>query len=76
MIWGLLIPGWLKRGLAWAVAAGAVALGIFTAGKREARKDAKADALKAKAKTTERVQNAQTVDNPADARDRLRELGK
>ena len=46
MIWWL-IPGWLKRAVAWAVAGLLAAAGIFYAGKREARQKAKIEGLKA-----------------------------
>ena len=55
MIWGLLIPGWLKRGLAWAVAAGAVALGIFAAGMKYMAAKAKVKKMKRKADTLNEV---------------------
>ncbi len=58
MIWGWLIPGWLKRAV---LALGAVALAIlaaFGAGKREARRDAKAKAAKDALETRRRIDDA------------------
>ena len=55
MIWGWLIPGWLRRAVIGIGAALIAAVGIFYAGKREARKDAKTDALKRKVETIETV---------------------
>ena len=76
MIWGWLIPGWLRRAVIGIGAALVAALGIFYAGKREARKDAKTDALKRKIKTTERVQNAKQTDSADAARLELERLSK
>ena len=59
MIWWL-IPGWLKRAVAWAVAGLLAVAGIFYAGKREARQKAKQEAAEAKAKALaerERIEN-------------------
>ena len=59
MIWWL-IPGWLKRAVAWAVAGLLAVAGIFYAGKREARQQAKKRAAEAnlKAKTNrERIED-------------------
>lgn len=74
MIWGWLIPGWLRRAVIGIGAALIAALGIFYAGKREARKDAKSDALKRKVKTIERVQNADQVSDADAARKQLKRL--
>lgn len=74
MIWGWLIPGWLRRAVIGIGAALIAAVGIFYAGKREARKDAKSDALKRKVKTIERVQNADQVSDADAARKQLKRL--
>lgn len=76
MIWGWLIPGWLRRAVIGIGAALVAAFGIFMAGKREARRDAKADALKRKAKTTERVQNADQVSDADAARKQLKRMSE
>lgn len=76
MIWGWLIPGWLRRAVIGIGAALIAAVGIFFAGKREARKEAKVDALERKIKTTERVQNADQVSDAAAARKQLDRLSK
>ena len=58
MPWGWLIPGWLRRA---AMAAGAVALavlGAFFAGKREARRDAKAKDAEDHIKTRKEIDDA------------------
>jgi hypothetical protein len=76
MIWGWLIPGWLKRAV---LALGAVALAIlaaFGAGKREARRDAKAKAAKDAIETRRRIDNADDVGGDPDrAREWLRKHG-
>lgn len=73
MIWGWLIPGWLKRA---ALALGAVALAVlaaFGAGKREAKRDAKARAAKDALDTRRRIDNADDVGGDPDrAREWLR----
>lgn len=73
MLWGWLIPGWLRRA---AMAAGAVALavlGAFFAGKREARRDAKAKDAKDALETRRRIDNADDVGGDPDrAREWLR----
>ena len=78
MIWGWLIPGWLRRAVIGIGAALIAAFGIFMAGKREARRDAKTAALKRKIDTTERVQNAPRVSDGdiATARRQLERLSK
>ena len=58
MLWGWLIPGWLRRA---AMAAGAVALavlGAFFAGKREARRDAKAKDAEDHIRTRKEIDDA------------------
>lgn len=47
MLWGWLIPGWLRRAVFWAVGAALAVFGIWTAGKREGRSRAKSEALEA-----------------------------
>lgn len=77
MLWGWLIPGWLKRA---ALALGAVALAVlaaFGAGKREARRDAKAKAAKDALDTRRRIDNADDVGGDPDrARDWLKKFAK
>lgn len=50
MIWGWLIPGWLRRGVLWVAGAALALLAAWGAGKREgrqtARRKAAEDALK------------------------------
>lgn len=74
MIWGWLIPGWLKRAV---LALGAVALAVlaaFGAGKREAKRDAKAKAAKDALDTRRRIDNADDVGGDPDrAREWLRD---
>ena len=58
MLWGWLIPGWLRRA---ALALGALALavlGAFAAGKREARRDAKAKAAEDHIRTRKDIDDA------------------
>lgn len=77
MIWGWLIPGWLRRAV---LALGAVALAVlaaFGAGKREAKRDAKAKAAKDALDTRRRMDNADDVGGDPDrARDWLRKHGE
>ena len=76
---GLLIPGWLKRAVAWAVAAAGAVLGAWALGRREGRSRAKSDAVardaKAAKKTAERIADESVrYDDDADAaRQRLRD---
>jgi len=76
MIWGFLIPGWLRRAV---LALGAVALAIlaaFGAGKREAKRDAKAARNKAALDTRRRIDDADDVGGDPDrAREWLRKHG-
>lgn len=73
MLWGWLIPGWMKRVV---LALGAVALAVlaaFGAGKREARRDAKAQAAQDALETRRRIDNADDVGGDPDrAREWLR----
>ena len=75
---GWLIPGWLRRA---AMAAGAVALavlGAFFAGKREARRDAKAKDAEDHIKTRKEIDDA-LADSRRDGaswRERLRKRDK
>ena len=55
MIWGFLIPKWLKRAVAGAVALAVALLGVFQAGKVIERKDAKAAQEKRRADTLDEV---------------------
>lgn len=78
MIWGWLIPGWLKRAVL-ALAAGALAiLGAFAAGKREARKDAKAKGAEDHINTEKEVRDAieDSRRSGADWHERLRKSDK
>lgn len=73
MIWGWLIPGWLRRAAMALGAAAMLALGAFAAGKREARRDAKARAAKDALETRRRIDNADDVGGDPDrAREWLR----
>jgi len=69
VIWGFLIPGWLKRLAIYAVAGAVAVLGIFAAGKREGRLGAKTDALEADRKADRRIDNADVSSGNSD-RDR------
>ena len=78
MLWGWLIPGWLRRA---AMAAGAVALavlGAFFAGKREARRDAKAKDAEDHIKTRKEIDDtlADSRRDGASWRERLRKRDK
>lgn len=78
MIPGWLIPGWLRRAVL-AIGALAVAiLGAFAAGKREARRDAKAKAAESHIKTRKEIDDA-LADSRRDGaswRERLRKRNK
>ena len=77
MIWGWIIPGWLKRLAIYAVAGAVAVLGVFAAGKREGRIGAKTDALEADRKADRRIDNADVSrGNPADDRDFLYKRSK
>ena len=78
MLWGWLIPGWLRRA---AMAAGAVALavlGAFFAGKREARRDAKAKDAEDHIRTRKEIDDAleKSRRDGASWRERLRKRDK
>lgn len=66
MIW-LLIPGWLKRAVAWAAVGLAAIAGIFMAGKREARQAAKTERLEADRRANERINDADVSRGDADS---------
>lgn len=75
---GALIPGWLRRAV---LALGAVALavlGAFAAGKREARRDAKAKAAEDHIKTRKEIDDAleKSRRDGASWRERLRKRDK
>ncbi len=76
MIWGFLIPAWLRRAV---LALGAVALAVLAAfgmGKREAKRDAKAARDKAALDTRRRIDDADDVGGDPDrAREWLRKHG-
>ena len=77
MIWGFLIPGWVKRLAIYAVAGAVAVLGIFAAGKREGRLRAKTDALEADRKADRRMDNAEVSSGkPDDDREWLRKRSK
>lgn len=72
MIWAM-IPGWLKRAVAW-LAAGLGALWLaWRAGKREARAESALEAAETHAKTMERIQDADVGLGATDA-DRIERL--
>lgn len=58
MIWGFLIPGWLKKGAALLAGAALALLGAFYAGRREGKLAGKTDALEADRKANERINKA------------------
>jgi len=62
MIWGLLVPQWLRRFVAWTVAGLIAVAGIFYAGKREARQKADLKALKGYKATRERMDDVPSND--------------
>ena len=73
MLWGWLIPGWLRRAVLAIGALALAVLGAFAAGKREARRDAKARAAKDALETRRRIDNADDVGGDPDrAREWLR----
>lgn len=72
----LLVPSWLKRAAAWTVAGTVAVLGIFMAGKRDARQAAKKQELEANVKTRKKIDAAPVTDDPDVARERLRKLSK
>ena len=57
MIWAI-IPGWLKRAVAWLAAAFGVIGGAWLMGKRDARRGSALEAAEAYAKTTKEIDNA------------------
>lgn len=65
MIWAALIPAWLKRALAWAVAGLAAVAGVWGLAKRDARRGADLDAAKGYINTRKEIDDA-TDDLPAD----------
>jgi len=70
MLWGWLIPGWLKRGVALAVAGLLVILGAWGAGRREggqaAKKRAAEDALNRTEKGRKSADKAKRSDSTPD----------
>ena len=78
MLWGWLIPRWLRRAVAVLGVAVVAILGAFAAGKREARRDAKAKAAEDHIKTRKEIDDA-LADSRRDGaswRDRLRKRDK
>lgn len=66
MLWGMLIPAWLKRA-AVALAGGlAVIMGAFLAGKREGRRDAKIADTEADNAAHKRMDKADVSNGSAD----------
>lgn len=77
MIWGFLIPGWLKKGAALVVGAALALLGAFYAGRREGRQAGNIDALEADRKADRRIDNADVSrGNADDDREFLRKRSK
>ena len=78
MIWGTLVPAWLKRLVLGAGALALALLGAFGMGKREARRDAKAQAAKDHIKTRGKIDDAleKSKRSGASWHDRLRERDK
>lgn len=74
MIWGWLIPGWLRRAVLALGALALAVLGAFAAGKREARRDADRKNLEADNDANRRMDQADVSRGDADAdREWLRE---
>lgn len=63
----LLVPAPIRRGLAWAAAGCLAVLAVWTAGKREARQEARTDALRADARANERMNDADLGIGASDA---------
>lgn len=63
----LLVPAPIRRGLAWLAAGIVVAWGAWVAGKREARQEARTDALRGDAKAHERMSDADIGIGAADS---------
>lgn len=75
MIWAL-IPGPVKRALAWFLAGLAAVAGVWGLAKRDARQKAALDAAKEYRKTRERIDHVETPSDPDAARRWLRERGE
>lgn len=76
MIWGWLIPGWLRRAVLGLGALALALLAAFGAGKREARRDAKAKGAKDHIDTRRRIDRAKgSTGDRADDIDWLRDFG-
>ncbi len=74
MLWGWLIPGWLRRAVLALGALALAVLGAFAAGKREARRDADRKNLEADKDANRRMDQADVSRGDADAdREWLRE---
>lgn len=74
MLWGWLIPGWLRRAVLALGALALAVLGAFAAGKREARRDADRKNLEADKDANRRMDGADVSRGDADAdREWLRE---
>lgn len=72
----LLVPAWLKRAAAWAVAGAVAVLGIFMAGKREARQAAKKATLEGTVKAMkDRERIDHEIDQDTDLADRAKRSG-
>jgi len=75
VLWAM-VPGPIRRFMAWAVAGLLVFLGIWTAAKREARQEAATEALKGTLKNeTKRKEIDQSVDQETDLVSRAHKSG-
>lgn len=74
----LLVPAPIRRALAWAAAGCIAVFAVWTAGKREARQEARTDALRGYVKTRKDIDDAtdHLGSDPAVLRDWLSERGK
>jgi len=76
MIWAL-IPGPIKRALAWLLAGLVAFAGVWGMAKRDSRRETALEAAERYAKTRKRMDDVETgTDDPALLRDWLRERGK
>lgn len=74
MIWAAIVPAWLKRAMAWAVAGLVAFVGIWGLAKRDARRGVALDAAKDTIKAHEvRNEVEADIDGGADPKQRLRD---
>lgn len=76
MIWGLVIPGWLKRAVAWLLAGLAVLMAAVGWGKRTERQRADLEAAEEYQRTMKEMGRVEISDDHDSAQQWLRERGK